>query len=325
MKNYLPGIVLSLVLALFSNLLVNIISIDIISPSIVALFLGIIINNFLKDHSYFSPGIKFTTKKVLRLSIILLGGTLNILTVLNTGKLTYTIMIFTFIVAFGFGNILRKFLNINWKLSNLISSGILICGGSAIAAVSPVIEADEKDVSYALTLVFVFDMFMILLFPLIANILNMSDLQFGLWSGTSINDTSSVLAAAFSYGEGAGDIATMVKLTRTIIIIPLVIGFSFVNSLNNKSLENRIYKSMPFFIIGFLIMSLLSTFGIITPNLSAILKDISKFFMVVALAAVGLSTNIKDLKSTGFKPLIYTLILSISVIIVAFVVIQNIT
>jgi uncharacterized membrane protein YadS len=137
-------------------------------------------------------------------------------------------MVFTLLTCFGGGYFIGKALGLNWKLSNLISAGTGICGGSAIAAISSVIEADDNDVAYAMSATFLFDMAMIVLFPIMGRAMGMSDEAFGIWAGTAVNDTSSVVAAGYAFSEGAGDFATMVKLTRTLAIIPTVITFAFV-------------------------------------------------------------------------------------------------
>ena len=127
-------------------------------------------------------------------------------------------MVFTLFTCFGIGYFVGKALKINWKLSNLISAGTGICGGSAIAAISPAIDADDSDIAYAMSATFLFDMAMIVLFPIMGRAMGLSDMAYGLWSGTAVNDTSSVVAAGYAYSEAAGDFATMDKLTRTLAI-----------------------------------------------------------------------------------------------------------
>ena len=145
-------------------------------------------------------------------------------------------MIFTLLAAFGGGYLLGKAFGLDWRLSSLISSGTGVCGGSAIAAVSPVIDAEDHQITYAMSSTFIFDMFMIILFPLMGQSLNMSDMSYGLWTGTAVNDTSSVVAAGYAFSEAAGDFATMVKLTRTLAIIPIVIIFTLIQMrLDRKS------------------------------------------------------------------------------------------
>ena len=135
-------------------------------------------------------------------------------------------MLFTLATCFGVGYFIGKALGRNWKMSNLISAGTGICGGSAIAAIAPVIDATDVDVAYGMSATFLFDMAMIVLFPILGRWLGLSDAAYGLWAGTAVNDTSSVVAAGYAFSEQAGDFATMVKLTRTLAIIPTVLSFA---------------------------------------------------------------------------------------------------
>ena len=217
-----------------------------------------------------------------------------------------------------------KALGLNWKLSNLISAGTGICGGSAIAAIAPVIDAEDSDIAYAMSATFLFDMAMILLFPIMGHAMGLSDMAYGLWAGTAVNDTSSVVAAGYAFSEGAGDFATMVKLTRTLSIIPTVLVFTFINirlkRKNNITTENKkvnVWSLFPWFIVGFLALAAVNSFGLIPANISNIAKDISKFLMVTALAAIGLGTSFKDFKKSGINPMIHGFIISALVVVVA--------
>ena len=189
-----------------------------IGASVIALFLGMIVNRFYKPNDTTKPGIRFTSKKILKFAIILLGASLNITTVLTVGKFSLTVMLFTLATCFGLGYFIGKALGLNWKTSSLINAGTGICGGSAIAAIAPVIDATDMDVAYGLSATFLFDMVMVVVFPILGRKLGLSDAAFGLWAGTAVNDTSSVVATGYAFSEAAGDFATMVKLTRTLAI-----------------------------------------------------------------------------------------------------------
>lgn len=323
-KKIIPGLVLSTIIAFVAKLIEDTLPIPIVSASVIALFIGIFINRHLKSHSQFDTGINFTSKRLLKFAIILLGASLNITTILSVGKLSLSVMIFTLLTCFGLGYFIGKALGLDWKLSNLISAGTGICGGSAIAAIAPVIEAKDIDIAYAMSATFIFDMFMIVLFPIMGSALGLSDMAYGLWAGTAVNDTSSVVAAGYAFNEAAGDFATMVKLTRTLVIIPTVIIFSLINnrlkrkaSLSQQGVEVDVKTSFPWFIIGFLLISFLYSINIIPHELSVILKSISKFLMVVALASIGLKTSMKDMKNAGKAPMLHGFIISVLVIIVA--------
>lgn len=326
----IPGLALALAIAYVAQWIEGLLPIHLIGSSVIALFIGMIINNFWKPE-ILTPGLKFTSKKVLKFAIILLGASLSIGTILNVGKLSLIVMIFTLLTCFGGGYFIGKALGLNWKLSNLISAGTGICGGSAIAALSPVIDAEDSDVAYALSATFLFDMAMIVLFPIMGRAMNLSDMAYGLWAGTAVNDTSSVVAAGFAYSEAAGDFATMVKLTRTLSIIPVVVIFALINvRLKQKaalaegnsekiSAKGKIKFSslFPWFILGFLALAIVNSFGVIPAAVSANAKSLSKFLMVSALAAIGLNTSFKQMSKSGPKPMLHGFIISALVVVVA--------
>lgn len=327
---FIPGIVLALIIAAAARFIESILPIHVIGASVIALFIGMIINHFWKPNDLMSKGIKFTSKKLLKFAIILLGASLSVGTILNVGKMSLAVMCFTLLTCFGGGYFIGKALKLNWKLSNLISAGTGICGGSAIAAIAPVIDADDKDIAYAMSATFLFDMAMIVLFPIIGAALGLSDIAYGLWAGTAVNDTSSVVAAGYAFSEAAGDFATMVKLTRTLSIIPTVIVFALIQvrikkkeavaaDTNVEDIKGKVKftKLFPWFIIGFIALAIINSTGIIPVELSNIAKEGSKFLMVGALAAIGLNTSFKDMRKSGSAPMLHGFIISALVVLVA--------
>jgi len=319
----LPGFAVSILIAFMAKSIENALPIHIIGASVIALFIGMIINHFGKPE-FLNKGVKFTSKKVLKLAIILLGASLSVRVIVSVGKLSLIVMVFTLMTCFGGGYFIGKALKLNWKLSNLISAGTGICGGSAIAAIAPVIDAEDSDIAYAMSATFLFDMAMIVLFPIMGRMLGLSDMAYGLWAGTAVNDTSSVVAAGYAFSEGAGDFATMVKLTRTLSIIPTVLIFSLINlRIKRKESSDAVYKKIsiwklfPWFILGFLALAGINSIGVIPPSISSVAKDISKFLMVAALGAIGLNTSFKDMKKSGINPMIHGFIISALVVIVA--------
>lgn len=328
-----PGVLLSAAIALLACWLESLLPIHLIGSAVIAMFIGMFINQFLKNTTVFAAGLKFTSKKILKFAIIVLGLSLNISTILTVGKMSLTVMVFTLLTCFGGGYFIGKSLGLNWKLSNLISAGTGICGGSAIAAIAPTIDADDNDVAYAMSATFLFDMAMIVLFPIIGRAMGMSDTAFGIWAGTAVNDTSSVVATGYAFSEGAGDFATMVKLTRTLAIIPTVITFAFIQ-LRIKRKEalaqqkcssdlkaNFSIKSIfPWFILGFLAMSIVASVLTIPTAVVSGTKSISKFLMVCALAAIGLNTSFASMRKAGIRPMIHGFIISALVVIVALLV-----
>lgn len=330
---FLSGITLSVIIAAVAVFIENLLPIHLIGGAVIAMFIGMIVNHFIGKNSFFASGIKFTSKKILKFAIILLGLSLNINTILHVGKMSLVVMIFTLATCFGGGYFIGKALGLNWKLSNLISAGTGICGGSAIAAIAPTIDAEDSDVAYAMSATFLFDMAMIVLFPIMGRAIGMSAEAFGIWAGTAVNDTSSVVATGYAFSEAAGDFATMVKLTRTLSIIPTVLTFALIqmslkrkeaikNGENEKEIKTNFSftKIFPWFILGFLAMSIVASIFTIPAEIVATTKSVSKFLMVCALAAIGLNTSFKDMKKSGIKPMIHGFIISALVVIVALVV-----
>ena len=322
------GIAICFTVAGLSILIEKLIPGELLGASIIALFMGTIINSFFHP-AWMKPALKFTSKRILKTAIILLGASLSVNTILSVGKMTFFVMIFTFAVCFGGGYFLHKLFGLNWKLSNLISAGTGICGGSAVAAIAPVIDADDKDIAFAMSSTFLFDMVMIALYPLMGKALGLSDIAYGIWAGTSVNDTASVVASGYAFSEAAGDFATMVKLTRTIAIIPTVLVFAYIGtrikqkemkSANNGQKVN-LTKIVPWFIGGFLLLAILNSVGVIPAVLSGVMKTASKFLMVSALAAIGLGTSITDFKKAGLAPMFYGITIDTLVTLTALIVI----
>ncbi|MFI3205857.1 MAG: YeiH family protein [Clostridia bacterium] len=348
----IPGVAVAISIAFVAQFIEGLLPIHLIGASVIALFIGMIINSFC-NVSVLKDGIKFTSKKILKFAIILLGASLSIQTILTVGSLSLAVMFFTLLTCFGGGYFIGKALGLDWKLSNLISAGTGICGGSAIAAIAPVIDAEDKEIAYAMSATFIFDMVMIVAFPFMGEMLGLNDMAYGLWAGTAVNDTSSVVAAGYAYSEAAGDFATMVKLTRTLSIIPTVLVFAYINirikqkervtarqtidavkekgekyevSQLEKISENtkekasgkiNILSIFPWFILAFVAVAIINSFGLIPTEVSEFSKELSKFLMVAALAAIGINTSFKDMKKSGFKPMLHGFIISALVVIVA--------
>ena len=325
----LPGFLMALLIAAVARTIENLLPIHLIGGSVIALFIGMVLNQLRKPADFIRPGLAFTSKKMLKFAIILLGASLSIGTILHVGRLSLTVMVFTLLTCFGGGYIVGRMLGLDWKLSNMISAGTGICGGSAIAAIAPVIDAEDKDIAYAMSATFLFDMVMIVVFPILGRMMGMSDIAYGLWAGTAVNDTSSVVAAGYAFSEAAGDFATMVKLTRTLSIIPTVIIFALINvRLKRKAAlaqgddqeirsDVKFTKLFPWFILFFVLLAVINSVGLIPAALSAAMKETSKFLMVAALAAIGLNTDFREMKQSGFNPMVHGFIISALVVIVA--------
>lgn len=329
-KKYTLGLLLTVALAVAANGVAALIPGGLISGGVFALLMGMAINPAIARFGSLMPGVKLASKQVLRLAIILMGLTLSFSQVFEVGRYSLIVMCFTLLAAFGGGYLLGKAFGMNWKLSGLISAGTGICGGSAIAAIAPTIDAEDKDIAYAISATFIFDILMVVLFPIAGQYFGMTDMGFGLWAGTAVNDTSSVVAAGYAFSDPAGAYAMIVKLTRTLSIIPTVLIFSFIHSNARAKAgaegaaaqEKRVNLRaiFPFFILAFLGMVAVKSMGLIPESAGAPVSALSKFLMVMALGAIGLKTNFREMSRSGAKPMLHGFIISALVVVVSFVV-----
>src|SRR5690625_3020728 len=277
-----------------------------IGGPIFAVTLGIVIRNATGPLPVCQPGLSFASGGVLQWSIIFLGFGLSFQQVVRAGMDSLWVTLITIAVAFITAFWLGRLLGVGDKLRSLIGAGTAICGGSAIAAVAPIIEPREHETVLAISTIFLFNIAAVLVFPFFGHLLQMSDLGFGLWAGTAINDTSSVVATAYSYSREAGDYATIVKLTRATFIIPICLFYVYLEVRRNRQAGGRlsIRRLIPWFIIWFVCASLVRSTGVLPAELLSILSHSAKFLMVLALAAIGLSSNMRTMAKAGWQPLV---------------------
>lgn len=302
--NKLPGITLALVIAIPAWLLGN--AFPIIGSPVLGILFGMVLA-FWKRPSRFNEGITYTAKKLLQYSIILMGFGMNLFNVFKVGKQTLILMFFTLSAAFITAYFIGKLLKINGKIATLIGVGSSICGGSAIAATAPVINANEEEVAHSISTIFLFNVVAAFLFPFLGHLLGMSDQCFGLWTGTAVNDTSSVVAAGYSFSNAAGNLAVIVKLTRTLAIVPITVVLAIYTSkkeARSKEGSYNIIKIFPWFVLGFTAASVISTFIPLPAGVAEFLSKAGKFIIVMAMASVGLNTNVIKLVKNGARPII---------------------
>lgn len=291
----------------------------IVGGAVIAILLGMIIAIPLKDQGRMAPGIKFTSKKILQWAVILLGFGLDLTVVLQTGKQSLPIIVCTITISLLIAFLLFKVLKLPPKIATLIGVGSSICGGSAIAATAPVINADDEEVAQSISVIFFFNVLAAILFPILGNLIGFSTTSgeaFGIFAGTAVNDTSSVTAAASTWdsmwglGSATLDKAVTVKLTRTLAIIPITLVLAFLQTRKGKTADGKgvsIKSIFPFFILYFIAASLITTITIslgADPAIFSPIKTLSKFFIVLAMAAIGLNTDIVKLIKTGGAPLL---------------------
>ena len=315
-KENSPGILLCLAIALPSWFLGK--HFPVIGGPVIAIIAGMIITLLIKNKSRLEPGIKFTSKKILQWAVILLGFGLNLNVILKTGAQSLPMLLITIGVTLIISYIWGKVMRIPKKISTLVGVGSSICGGSAIAATAPVIDADDEEVAQAISVIFFFNVLAALLFPQFGTFLGFdttSGEAFGIFAGTAVNDTSSVTAAAstwdamYQLGSQTLDKAVTVKLTRTLAIIPITLVLAFIRTKKAKDAGNGkvdMKKIFPFFILYFVLASVITTVASGMGISSAVfnpIKELSKFFIILAMAAIGINTNIVKLVKTGGKPI----------------------
>ena len=318
-KKNIPGALLCLALAIAAWVLGRLLPLA--GGAVIAILLGMLLANFWHYPEKLKAGISATSKRVLQTAIVLFGFQMNLKHVLALGGqgliLICTSIATSLLLAYSIGKAMR----IRTNEQILVGIGTAICGGSAIAAIAPVIKAEESEVATAISTIFLFNVIAVFIFPLAGHILSMSELRFGMWCGSAINDTSSVVAAAFSYGDTAGSTATVVKLTRTLMIIPA----AFILALKQAKKEGgkggfKMGKVFPWFVAAFLLACIINSINIIPAELSAFWGSMGKFCIMMAMAAIGLNTNLRELLSRGKKPLILGGCCSLAVAIVSLLV-----
>ncbi len=319
---FIRGILFALALAIPAHFLGK--AFPIIGGPVFGIVLGMLAAGIKRPPS-FEPGIQFTGKKILQYSIILLGFEMNLYNVLTVGASSLSIMLSTlatsFIVAFLFG----KLLKLDFNTTLLIGGGTAICGGSAIAAMAPVIGAKDKEIAFSISTIFLFNVVAVFIFPALGHYYNLSDNGFGMWAGTAINDTSSVVAAGYSYSMEAGAYATIVKLTRALMIVPICLILAVVMSKRQAAQNDAsfsIAKIFPYFILWFVVASIVNTF-VLHERFAAVYKvlgDLGKFCIVLAMTAIGLNTNLFQLVKNGVRPILLGLICWFAVAAVSLVV-----
>ena len=316
LKKHGKGILLCLVIAVPSWFLGK--AFPIIGGAVIAILAGMVVTLLLRDKSGMEPGIRFVSKKVLQWAVILLGFGMDLNVVVQTGRQSLPIIVCTISVSLLVAFFLRRWMQIPGKVATLVGVGSSICGGSAIAATAPVIDADEEEVAQAISVIFFFNVLAALLFPALGQAIGFdttSGEAFGIFAGTAVNDTSSVTATAATWdsmwnlGSATLDKAVTVKLTRTLAIIPITLVLAFLRTRREKQDGgNRVdfKKIFPFFILFFIAASIVTTVAVhfgVSASVFDPIKELSKFLIVLAMAAIGLNTNIIKLVRSGGKPI----------------------
>ena len=311
-REYMDGILYALLFAIPAYILG--LYFPIVGGPVFGILLGMLFAKKRRPQATES-GIKFTGKKILQYAIILLGFEMNLFHVVEVGEQSLYVMIFTLLAAFGAAFLMGKVLGMDRDMTALVGAGTAICGGSAIAAVAPVIGAKDRDVVISIATIFFFNVLAVFIFPFLGHSWGMSDAGFGMWAGTAINDTSSVVAAGYAYSHDAGAYATIVKLTRTLMIVPVCLFFALLmmRSAAQSGTGFSLKRIFPMFVLYFVLACIVNTTGILPAEISHGLGMLGKFSIVLAMSAIGLNTDLPSLLKHGTRPLLLGMVCWIAV------------
>ena len=306
-----PGILVCLCIAVPAWFLGR--TFEVVGGPVFAILLGMVMALFWKEQGQARAGITFTSKKILQLAVVLLGFGMNLSSVAKVGAQSLPIILSTITTSLVAAFVLHKLLHMDAKISTLIGVGSSICGGSAIAATAPVIGADDEEIAQSISVIFLFNVLAALTFPTLGGMLGLYNEGFGLFAGTAVNDTSSVTAAAAAWdgihGSNTLDTAAIVKMTRTLAIIPITLVLAFLRtrqeekSVRGTGVTVSLKKIFPWFVLFFVLASVVTTLLPLPAAVTGFLKSASKFFIVMAMAAIGLNTDVVKLVRTGGKPI----------------------
>ena len=308
------GVLFCLIIAIPATLLGK--QIEVVGGPVFAILFGMVLALvFPKNRrEQLAAGVTYTSKKVLQYAVILLGFGMNLSQILSKGAQSLPIIVATISTSLVIAFVLCRVMNVPSKIATLVGVGSLICGGSAIAATAPVIDADDREIAQAISVIFLFNVIAALVFPTLGGMLGLTNEGFGLFAGTAINDTSSVTAAASAWdsmhpGANVLESATVVKLTRTLAIIPITLVLAcWQMHLARKAGGDAkstfsLKRAFPMFVLFFVLASVVTTVFQLPTSITAPIKELSKFFIVMAMAAIGFNTDIVELVKKGGKPI----------------------
>jgi uncharacterized integral membrane protein (TIGR00698 family) len=301
----LPGIALAVAIATVAFLLRHIHGMAAFSPMILAIVIGMAFHNIVGTPSFARPGISFGLRRLLRAAIVLLGFQLTAAQIASVGPRGLFIVAISLMATFAFTVRAGRALGVDRKLAELIAAGTSICGASAIIATNTVTEARDEDVTYAIACVTIFGSIAMFAYPLLPTLLHLDSRAYGLWSGASIHEIAQVVAASFQNGQRAGEIGTMVKLARVMLLAPVVFALNIRARFSASNASARAVRPpVPWFVIGFIAVVGLNSIVAIPPEAGRAIVTLTTFLLTVALAAMGLETDVAKLYAEGVRPAI---------------------
>lgn len=304
LKNYVPGLILVGIIAFLATLLNNSIKEWInLEPLTIAIIMGMFFTNILGVRETFKPGIQFSLKKLLKIGIVLLGFKLNFYALASLGpKALLLVLLYiplALLLAVGIG----RLFNMNNTLATLIGVGSSICGASAIVALAPCVNADEDDTIVAVSIVSFLGAVGVISYSAIAINTTIDVTQYGMWSGLSLHGVAHAIAAAFAMGNESGEIGTLVKMTRVLMIVPVSLVLAFIFNRNTTEDTQIKRASFPFYVLYFILAGGVNTLGILPQFISKILIEVSGICILMAITSMGLSANMKTILKKGTKGL----------------------
>jgi uncharacterized integral membrane protein (TIGR00698 family) len=309
----IPGFLVAVAVAVAATFVGRLV--PLVGAPVVAIVIGVGLSRFLRGRDALEPGLRFSATTVLQLAVVVLGAQLSLREVADVGVSSLPVMLGTLAACLLVAWLVGRRLGIDRDLNVLIGVGTAICGASAIAALSPVIKARSHAVAYAVSTIFVFNIAAVLTFPALGHLLGLSQSEFGLFAGTAVNDTSSVVAAATTYGAAAGNHAIVVKLVRTLMIIPIGLALGAITE-RRAAREAGVAASrrlrvpaVPWFLVGFVVVAAVNSLGLIPAAAHHGLQQTSVVLITVALAGIGASTDFAGLRRAGVRPLLLGAIL----------------
>lgn len=299
---FVPGLLLSAVVAVLAIGVHQLPGMGLFSPMILAIAFGLAFHNLVGTPAAAHAGVGFAMRRILRFAIILLGAQLTLTQVRAVGLAGLAVILLTLSSCFVFTKGLGHWLKVDRKLAELIAAGTSVCGASAVIAVNTVTDGPDEDVAYAVACVTVFGAIAMFCYPLLPGLLHLTPKAFGLWAGASIHEIAQVVAAAYQDGPVSGDFATIAKLTRVMMLAPLVVGLSFYA--RRRGAARRGAAPLPWFVLGFIALMVANSVWPLPVMVKAPLAQVTSFLLALALGAMGLQTDIGKLRAKGLRPLL---------------------
>ncbi|MEP9371840.1 YeiH family protein [Mesorhizobium sp. KR1-2] len=303
----LPGLTLTIAIAAAAFVLRQMPGVAVFSPMILAILIGIAFHNLVGTPAGAKAGVVFSLRRVLRLAIILLGLQLTAAQIVEVGAAGIAIIVATLVATFAFTVRLGRAMGVEPKLAELIAAGTSICGASAVIATNTVTRAPDEDVAYAVACVTVFGSIAMFAYPMLPALLGLDAHAYGLWAGASIHEIAQVVAASFQGGQAAGEFGTVAKLSRVMLLAPVVLSLGFLATRRAAKLghDHAAAKApVPWFVLGFIALVGINSVVSIPAEAKSVIVMATTFMLSVALAAMGLETDIRKLKAKGLRPLL---------------------